>query len=287
MILKGLYGGYRVRWREHGVLRQSTFRTWNDARIFDGTPLSPNSLRLVRATLSVMLGDAVLDRIIPTNPVVGIARKGRKRRIGTLSHADRQRSIRPMSYEQLAVFLETAQRYSPRRDAVLFLTLAETGLRPGEALALQWPDIDTVGRTLHIERAVSDGEIGPTKTDESRDVDLTTRVAEALAGWQASVEADALVRGKVPSAYVFTSRTGQPLEAASVARDFQALLRRAGLPRFRLYDLRHTYATQLLAGLPGVAEPAPITYVAAQLGHQKPSTTLAFYAHWLPRGDKT
>ena len=36
MILKGLYGGYRVRWREHGVLRQRTFRTWNEARIFDG-----------------------------------------------------------------------------------------------------------------------------------------------------------------------------------------------------------------------------------------------------------
>jgi Phage integrase family len=65
-----------------------------------------------------------------------------------------------------------------------------------------------------------------------------------------------------------------------VSRRFRALLRRAKLPRHRLYDLRHTYATHLLA------EGAPITYVAAQLGHAKPTTTLAHYAHWLPRGDR-
>jgi len=44
----------------------------------------------------------------------------------------------------------------------------------------------------------------------------------------------------------------------------------AGLPRHRLYDLRHTFATHLLA------DRAPITYVAAQLGHRKPTTTPAF-----------
>src|SRR5439155_8141634 len=54
----------------------------------------------------------------------------------------------------------------------------------------------------------------------------------------------------------------------------------AGLPRFRLYDLRHTFATHLLA------QGAPITYVAAQLGHAKPTTTLTYYAHWIPSGDK-
>jgi hypothetical protein len=43
---------------------------------------------------------------------------------------------------------------------------------------------------------------------------------------------------------------------------------------------RHTFATELLA------QGAPITYVAAQLGHTKPTTTLQWYAHWLPRGDK-
>ena len=70
--------------------------------------------------------------------------------------------------------------------------------------------------------------------------------------------------------------------ATLVLRDFgQVFVAAAGLPRHRLYDLRHTSATHLLA------DGAPITYVAAQLGHRKPTTTLAFYAHWIPRGDKT
>jgi integrase len=44
-----------------------------------------------------------------------------------------------------------------------------------------------------------------------------------------------------------------------------------------MYDLRHTLASMLLAS------GAPITYAAAQLGHTKPTTTLRYYARWLPK----
>ncbi|HEX6049599.1 MAG TPA: tyrosine-type recombinase/integrase, partial [Gemmatimonadaceae bacterium] len=50
----------------------------------------------------------------------------------------------------------------------------------------------------------------------------------------------------------------------------------AELPHFRVYDLRHTFATHLLAR--GV----PISYVSAQLGHADATTTLRWYARWLP-----
>jgi integrase len=65
-----------------------------------------------------------------------------------------------------------------------------------------------------------------------------------------------------------------------VTKAWRRVLKKAKLPAFRLYDLRHTFATTLLA------EGAPLTYVAAQMGHTKPTTTLLWYAHWLPRGDK-
>jgi integrase len=104
---------------------------------------------------------------------------------------------------------------------------------------------------------------------------------EALARWQATAEAEALMEGRDVSPWVFPSEAGTPLDLSAVAKRFKALLRAAQVPRHHsLYDLRNSYASHLLA------DAAPITYVAAQLGHRKPTTTLAFYAHWIPRGDK-
>jgi len=79
---------------------------------------------------------------------------------------------------------------------------------------------------------------------------------------------------------MFPTSTGTLIEVVAVGKRFRLVLRKGGRPAFRLYDLRHTYASQILA------EGAPITYVAAQLRHARPTTTLAHYAHWIPRGDK-
>jgi hypothetical protein len=138
-----------------------------------------------------------------------------------------------------------------------------------------------VDRTVRIERALSGGRIKPTKTEEARRVDLTPRLAEAFSQWQAHVEAEALMRGGEVSPLIFSPGPRTSLNVQQVAQRFRRLLALAALPRFRLYDLRHTFATHLLA------EGAPITYVAAQLGHRKPTTTLLFYAHWIPGGDKS
>jgi hypothetical protein len=66
------------------------------------------------------------------------------------------------------------------------------------------------------------------------------------------------------------------MDESRVRKVFKRALKQAKLPGFRLYDLRHTYASLLLAAS------APITYVSAQLGHANPSTTLRYYARWIP-----
>src|SRR5207249_9376166 len=61
-----------------------------------------------------------------------------------------------------------------------FLTLSRTGLRPGEALGLQWPDVDLVRRQACITRTWSGGRVGPTKTRRARFIDLSAHCVRVL-----------------------------------------------------------------------------------------------------------
>jgi integrase len=261
------FGRLRVRELTRGTIK--TLLTQKRA-----AGLSKNSVRIIRATLSVMLSDAADDGIILANPALNLGRRGRSRP-DKLSASDRTRNIRPMSQTDLRAFLAAAQEHTPVY-ATLFLLLAHTGLRPGEAFALQWTDVDLANRRIRVERALALRQIEPTKTGTTRTVDVSEILAGALRRLQIARKREKLERGweEMP-ALVFCTEAGTPLDERRVRKNFSLALEKARLSGFRLYDLRHTFASLLLA------LGAPITYVAAQLGHSKPTTTLQFYAHWI------
>lgn len=217
--------------------------------------LSKNTVRLIRACLSSMLGYAVEeDGILVTNPALQLGR--RRKRVDSMNLSERQKSIRPMSREQLAVFLEAARE--SWRCYPFFLLLARTGLRPGEAFTLQWPDLDFPNRLIRVERALSAGQIETTKTGQGRMVDMSVELATMLRRLAVERAEEKLQRGwKTMPPWVFCNRQGHCLDDSRVRKHFWQALKRAGLPGFRLYDLRHTYATLLLA------QGAPVTYVSA------------------------
>jgi integrase len=186
-----------------------------------------------------------------------------------------------MSSEQLAAFLKAAQRPEHHRLYPLFLTLARAGLRPGEAFGLQWDDVDFVEPTLHVEGSYSRGSLDTTKTGESRHVDMSQELARAPPARGRPRRGDTSPRVEGAAAVSVQLRGRHARDLYNVTRVFKRTLKSASLPNFRLYDLRHTFATLLQA------QSAPITYVAAQLGHSKPTTTLQWYAHWLPSGRRS
>jgi integrase len=116
---------------------------------------------------------------------------------------------------------------------------SETGLRPGEIAALEQRDIDREAAVVHVRRVVSTGRVKEPKTERSRRrVPLTTRAAAAL---------DSLPR-RLDTRLVFPSPQGGVLDMHNFARrDWHPALEAAGLAPRRLYDLRHSFASNALA----------------------------------------
>lgn len=238
--------------------------------------LSVNSIRLIRAVISTILTDAAEEEVIANNPVLG---QRRKRRASQINAPD----VHPFSWEEKQTF--EAHLDQVERDGVLSPTYAmlfhlylKTGLRPGEGRALCVGDVDFIGKRLRVERAATlQGAIKNTKTGETRWVDLSNGLLDRLAAYLTCLKAEAIMQGREVS-WLFPSKTSTLLDESHVTRSFHKILDQAGLPRFRVYDLRHTFASLLLSSN------VPLLYVSHQLGHTKPTITLKYYARWIPSG---
>jgi integrase len=241
--------------------------------------LSRNTVRIVHATLRAMLNAALDDGLIVTNPADRLGRALRlvaPRRI----QAD---EVKAMTRPQVAGFVEAARSTAPAY-ATLFLLLARTGLRLGEAFALTWDDVDLVGRELRVARTFSGGRLGTPKSGKVRRVHLSSGLVEVLQARDVTRKAEDLRRGRPapPAPLVFPNSDGGHHDQSRVSRAFKATLKAAALPsHFHPHSLRHTYAVQLIeAG-------APLTYVRDQLGHSSIQVTADVYGRWLPTGDRS
>jgi integrase len=231
--------------------------------------VSPLTVRHIRSTLRRALSDAVRDGLAGRNAAAE-ARPPRvpHRPITYLARRDVRRLLDATMEEE----------YGP-----LYAVLATTGVRIGEALGLAWADVE--GGVLRVRRALArqlgnEWALSETKTAKSRraiplpararvalDVQGTRqRFARAAAGsaWQ---DTDGLV---------FTDPIGRSLRPEAVSREFRTALARAGVPRVRLHDLRHSAATSLLEV--GV----PIAVISEWLGHASIGITASTYAAVVP-----
>ena len=239
--------------------------------------LSRNTVRIIHATLRAMLRAAVDDGVMLLNPAEKL---GRQLHL-VLPKAVRQEEIKAMTREQRQRFLITAARVTPRYYP-LFFTLAGTGIRLGEALALQWDDIDGLAREIRVRRSLSRGEVGTPKAGHGRTVDLSQMLAETLGtlGQCRTREAPLLGWQTLPP-WVFCTRAGTPMDESKVRRAMRHVLQEAKLPlHFSPHCLRHSYASLMLQ------QGESLTYVQRQLGHASINLTADTYGKWLPLGNK-
>jgi integrase len=256
-------------------LHRTGLKEYVAAKLRDG--LARGYLKTIVGVLQALLSAAQEDGIIVANPATALGRQFKLSR----TVAAKQQEVKAMTREQLATFLATAERETPRL-VPLFLCLARTGMRLGEGLALQWPDLDFGGRTIRVARALSAGRIETPKAGTGRTVDMSQQLAASLQRLRARRAAEALKRGwpELPP-WVFCTRTGRPVHPRVIQIAYAKVLKKAGLPEhFTPHCLRHSYASRLLSD--GVS-PA---YVQRQLGHSSIRLTVDLYGRWLPMENK-
>ena len=233
-----------------------------------GRGLKLNTVKGIARTLSTVLSAAVEDEKLPANPAL---RMGRYLRRGD----EPETEIQPLNCDESAHLVQTAIAHFPRW-APWVLCALRTGLRMAELIALQWGDIDWLGRFVVVQRNIVKGVATTPKSHQRRRVDLSAQLLESLLAWRRTQRERWLKKGQDLPVWVFPSREGTALEERNVRYVFTRMLEKAELRQIRVHDLRHSFATLLLqAG-------APITYVSQQLGHADASITLRVYAHYLP-----
>jgi len=170
------------------------------------------------------------------------------------------------------------------RLRALYVMALTTGMRQGELLGLRWRDVDLERGSVQIRGTMQATKKGlrfaETKTRGSRrHVLLPTRTIDALRQHRAAQAEERLRVGQAweDNDLVFANEVGRPIAAGNLLkRSFEPLLRRAGLPRIRFHDLRHSAATLLLE------EGIHAKIVSEMLGHTRISTTLDLYSHVTP-----
>ena len=196
-----------------------------------------------------------------------------------------QLRVSVLTPEQARQFIQASGEY---RLGPLFCTMLALGMRLGEALALRWDDVSLDYGTVQVTRALQRIELATGKSElqfvepksnrSYRVLAIPKSVVALLGKHRATQNRERLVAGSRwrSERLVFASTIGTPLDERNVRREFRALLETAKLPVMRIHDLRHSYATILLAA----GEHPKV--VQETLGHASVQLTLDTYSHLLP-----
>jgi integrase len=241
-----------------------------------GTGLGPRSVRLTLGRLKAAFEMAVDEGRLVRNVV---------KLVTPPEYKPKERDI--WSKVEVRKFLRAAG--PTRLHAAWRLSLY--GLRRGEVLGLRWSDIDLKDKTLTVRQArvLVDYKVRveePKSHNGRRTLPLDDDLVAALIGLRKRQAQESEVAGAAYGArladldwytdgdkYVVTDELGTPLHPESYSGEFTRLLKRAGLPKIRLHDSRHT--TLSLLEKAGV----PISIISKWAGHYDSSFTMKTYVH--------
>lgn len=233
---------------------------------------SKRTIEIIHTTLNNAMEKAVTLGKIEKNPCKGVTIKGKKN----------DAELKFLDSSDIAKFLREAYKY----DYIYWLffkVLIDTGMRKGEAAALQWSDIDLKEKTITINKtldfsAKNDEELfGDTKTYNSkRVISISQILANDLHFHKKYQNQNKIALNDIyhhSLNLVLCRNDGNFMPKSSLFNAFSRILKKADLPPLPIHSLRHTHAVvQLEAG-------ADMKYVQERLGHGSIQVTSDVYAH--------
>ncbi len=221
-----------------------------------GSGLSDRVIRAIHANCRSALEKAVQEGLIKTNPAIGCKLPPKK-----------SREMKVLTQSEVIRFLDRAKEENYYE---LFLLELATGMRRGEILALKWSDLNFKTGELRIERQVNviHGEsiISEPKTKSSiRTAILPKALLKILSEYRKNVESEWMFPSPIDDT--------KPRNPPAVRKRLQLILERAGCPKVRFHDLRHTFATMALENGMNIKS------LSAMLGHISSETTIDIYSH--------
>lgn len=186
--------------------------------------------------------------------------------------------------EQLNEFLGYLKEENNPKVYTFFRLLAYSGMRKGEALALQWKDIDFTKSEIRINKALAKGKnsklyLKTTKTGTTRTIKMDMETMKILALWKKQQQKEYLTLGFNTlnnEQLVVSSEVNTFVQPTKTRKWLVRILEKYNLKPITTHGLRHTHCSLLFeAG-------ASLKEVQDRLGHSDIKTTMDIYTHLTP-----
>lgn len=225
---------------------------------------SAKHVEVLHCVISGIFSEAIDRGRVHENPASGLAHK-----VLPAKRKRNESSPDPFSRDDLQKVMDAARNYCRPTVALVLETLAYTGMRLGECLAMHRDNLDAGNSQYMVKETVRNGKFGEPKTGR-RLIDLMEENAKSLQSHILNLRRESMSQG-IEIGYLFPAFTQRVIQ--------RALERACRTAKVRIrspHDLRHTYATLLL-----MDHYSPV-YVQKQLGHHSITMTVDVYGHWIP-----